>query len=133
MEDVRRILNLVEEGKIDSAQAEKLIDAMGARKSEPTSPAQTPRFLCVKVTPKAAGGEKVNVRVPLKVVKAGMKLGALMPDKVKNQTQEALNKKGLSFDLNDLSSDNIEEFLQALGDLSVDVESEKENVQIYCQ
>lgn len=132
MEDIRRILNLVEEGKIDSAQAEKLISAIGSKKAEQPNTPLAPSYLCVKVSPKRENGERVNVKVPLKVVKAGMKLGALMPDKVKHQTQEALNKKGLSFDLNDLNPQNIDEFLAALGDLSVDVETDKENVKVFC-
>lgn len=134
---------MVSEGKITVEEAEKLLAALAS--SEPTkspSPSSTgteqkkiiPNYLCVTVEPKEGGesGDRVNVRIPLKIIKAGLKLSAFMPDAVKEKTQAAMNEKGLNFDLNDLNKENIDEFLASMADFRVDVDSANERVLVYC-
>lgn len=140
MKEQRKILDMLSEGKITPDQAEKLLAAIG-KSQEPEVESQSvdissgvPRFLCVIVEPKSSEkGERVNIRVPLKIIKAGMKLQAFLPDSVKEKTQKALNDKGVNFDLNHLKPENIDEFLLAMKDLSINVDSNNETVRVCCE
>ena len=55
-------------------------------------------------------------------------------DELKVKVNSAINQKGMNFKIEDLNKENIDEFLKALTDFSIDVESEsQEEVKIYCQ
>ena len=138
MREQRRILDMLSDGKITADQAEKLLAALGqstgAAEGANIESSKVPSFLCVRVEPKdAENGERVNVRVPLKIIKAGMKLQAFLPEHVKEKTQNALNEKGVNFDLNQLKAENIDEFLLAMKDLSIDVDGANETVKVSCE
>ncbi len=77
--------------------------------------------------------ERVNVRVPINLIRAGMKLTALIPSHATDKVHEALKGKGIDFDLRNLKITDIEELVGALSDLEVDVESGKEKVHVYME
>ena len=90
-----------------------------------------PRYLFVKVD--STDGDKVNIRVPLKIIRAGIKLKSLIPQDAQDKIDEKLGEKGVDFKLEDISDENIHEFMQALTEFEVNVEDRKgENVRIYC-
>jgi hypothetical protein len=73
-------------------------------------------------------GDKVNVRVPLTLVRAGIKLRAVMPE----HAREKLEANG--FDLGHLNGMEGDELVSALRELNVDVDSAKgETVRIFCE
>ena len=76
----------------------------------------------------SADGENVNVRVPLALVKAGIKLKAVIP----KNAQEKMDEKGVNLDaLNELDED---ELMEALRDLKVNIDSDKgDTVRIFCE
>ncbi len=76
---------------------------------------KTPKYLRVVVD--SANGDKVNVRVPLSLIKTGIKLSALVP----GNAAEQMSTHG--FDLSQLSELNGDELIEALSDLQVDVDS----------
>lgn len=70
-EDILKVLKMVEEGKVKSEEALKLIEAMGVEEEmEPRE--RKPSILRVKVEDE--DGTKVNVNVPLKLAKIALKL-----------------------------------------------------------
>ena len=139
-EEVRRVLNLLSEGKINAAEAEQLIKAL-EDKSDPDPPGtdrakkRPPRFLRITVEDcgkGAEGGDRANIRIPLSFLKAGMKLGACIP----GGKGEGLRTKLREIDLDSLKEDlgSIEDIVACLGDLSIDVEGKKkEKVRIVCE
>lgn len=69
-DDKLRILRLLEEKKITADEAERLLAALG--KSD--GPAGRNRFIKVKVVDKETGKTRVNVTLPISLVRWGMKM-----------------------------------------------------------
>ena len=138
--DRSRILKMLAKGKISVDEAERLLDAIGAPAGEEQAPEPAadekgtpkPKFLRVLVEEK--DGDRVNVRVPLNLIRAGVKLGSLIPDSASEKVNEALRDKGIHMDLGGLKSGALEELIAQLGELTVDVEeSDGDKVQIFCE
>ena len=141
-ENRTRILQMLAEGKIKVDEAERLLAALeNAEKSEEQNstevegPKRKPKFLHVKVQSKPGSGRKhenVDIKIPIMLLKAGVKLGSIMPDKAKGAFVSKLNDKGLNINLKDLDTDNIDMLIQALTETSIEVDEEDETVRIYC-
>jgi hypothetical protein len=137
-EDRRRILDLLAQGKITVAEAEGLLNAVGGdgqREPAETPAVKTrPRYLRVLVDDKSKGeNTRVNVRVPLQLIRAGVKISALIPKDAQIQVSDALEKKGMHFDLSQLSPDMLDALVEGLGDLTVDVDEDQTKVRVYCE
>ena len=106
----KQILQMLADGKIKVDEAERLIkalddtgDAWDDSETEPGSRRKKPRFLCVKVQSEPGSDHKhenVNIKIPILLLKAGVKLGSLMPDKAKGEVSTHLAEHGISLDLN---------------------------------
>jgi len=136
-EERKQILTMLAQGKITVDEAERLLEAtqqdMSTERSEPRRDAQsTPKFLHVHVDD-AEDGEKINIRIPFQLIRAGMKLKALIPAHAQAKVSCALKHKGVAFDLDALDHDTIEELLANLADLTVDVDGPDEKVRIFCE
>ncbi len=78
-EERRKILEMVAAGTITPEEAERLLDAVGAGSSEPstaTATGRTPRWLKIRVTDMKSNKTRVNISIPVMLVKAALKLGA---------------------------------------------------------
>ena len=131
-EERKKILEMLSEGKITADDAERLLDKIaGASTPGPRAEAKPgePRkikWLLVRID--GNDGDKVNVRVPINLIRAGIKLGAILP------TGAAERIKASGFDLNELNKLADEELVEALADLQVDVNSEDGDVvRVYCE
>jgi len=132
----KKVLEMLAEGKISADEAERLLDAL-ENKTTDTTPqtalAETldnlPKYLFVKVD--SIDGDKVNIRVPLKLVKAGIKLKALLPQDAQDRINTKLNEKGINLD--DFKSENLKDILDALTEFEMNVDEKKgDRVRIYC-
>lgn len=139
-EDRRKILDMLAQGKITVDEAEKLLSAISqpAGESEPKEkPGKKdfPKYLRVVVEPGSENvkGEKVNIRVPFQLLRAGIKLASVIPVDVQGKVDEHLKEKGVNIDLSKITSENLEELLVHLNDLTVDVDSKEEKVRIFCE
>ena len=135
-EERKKVLNMLADGKISADEAERLISALENKTTE-TSPQTAltktldnlPRYLFVKVD--AVDGDKVNIRVPLKLVKAGIKLQALLPQDAQDKINAKLNEKGINLD--DFKDENFKDLLDALTEFELNVDDKKgDKVRIYC-
>lgn len=142
----RQILQMLSEGKISADEAERLIAALEeppARTSEPGAAIGTktpPKFLRVQVDSEGNGHEgptKVNVRVPMQLLRAGVKLAYLIPSAALQKANLAMHEKGIPVDLTQIKPENIEELVEQLSDLSVDVDQKDNNnkvkVRVFCE
>jgi hypothetical protein len=142
----RRILQMLSQGKITVSDAEKLLAAVGEAPAtaEPAQgeagliPAERrkPRYLRVVVEPRGEetnGAPHVNIRVPLQLLRAGIKLGALIPPEAQAQMSEALDEKGIKVNLADLSPEAIEELIEGMSDMTVDVDADEVRVRVFCE
>lgn len=82
--------------------------------------------------PSSEQKEKVNVRVPLKLIRAGLKWAAFVPHDARRKVNAALSEKGINKDIFSLKPEDIEELVATLDDLTVEVEG-KESVRIFCE
>lgn len=74
-EEVKRILKMVEEGKIDSSKGAELIEAMQVQKVEVNPINYEERMLKIRVVDKNKNDkdERVNINVPIKFIKSVLK------------------------------------------------------------
>jgi hypothetical protein len=137
-EERKKILEMLAEGKISVEEAEKLLAAISESDGESFSREKTGlsklKYLRVVVEPgeKSEKAERVNIRVPIKLIRAGIKLASLLPNDVQDKVDSALKEKGISLDFSQINQENLEEIVESLRDLTVDVEGE-ERVRIYCE
>jgi len=73
----------------------------------------------------------VNIRIPLRLIRAGVKLEGLLPEGSREVVTRKLSQSGI--DLGKLGSDDLDELVAALSDLRVSVVSGSEVVKIYCE
>jgi hypothetical protein len=123
---------MLSEGKITAEDAERLLDRIEAGPSgapeSPRKPAEPGKIKWLLVHVDSNDGDKVNVRVPINLIRTGIKLGAILP----SGASERIQASGI--DLNDLTTLADEELIEALADLQVDVNSEDgDKVRIYCE
>ncbi|MFP3880315.1 MAG: SHOCT-like domain-containing protein [Dehalococcoidia bacterium] len=136
-ESKKRILEMLAQKKISTDEAYRLLDALetGERGQESTAKASTtvkekPKYLRVMVLPDPDNEhpenvDRVNVRVPMSLIRAGVKLTSLIPPEARDKVNGALRGKGIDFDVRNLKPEDLEELIEALEDLEVDVVGSK--------
>lgn len=145
--DRTRILGMLADGKITAAEAETLLDAMGSATPAPTAVATAPspsadwptgpnpnggvpKFMYVKVD---GGEDKVDVKVPLALLRTGLKLTSLIPPAAMDEINKSMGEAGMSFDFNNLKPQDIEELIASLGEMEVNVQAADGNhVRVFC-
>jgi hypothetical protein len=141
-ENRKRILDMLASGRITADEAERLLNAMENGPILDVTPARTfgaSKYLRVLIErePERAGDEqtKVNIRVPLQLLRAGVKLKSLLPEDARDQMNEAMREKGFDFDINQFKAENLDEMLANLNDLSIDIDKKnrKAKVRIFCE
>ena len=139
-ENRRQILEMLSQGKITADEAERLIAAVekeapsGAAASEMprTDKLKYLRVLVDAVDPKD-GPTKVNIRVPMELLRAGVRLSSIIPPRAREEVNAAMREQGIPFDINQLKPENLEDLVEQLSDLTVDVDQEKTKVRIFCE
>jgi len=138
-EEKRKILEMLSAGKITVEGAEKLLAAISDTpsdwmKKEGQASKTGPKYLRVLVEPSPGheSGERVNIRVPIKLLRAGIKLASLVPNHAQGKINSALHEKGINLDLSQITEENLEEIVDSLNDLTVDVEG-KESIRIFSE
>jgi len=147
----RQILQMLSEGKISADEAERLISAMEAPPSFTTfadNPAAgggkpRPKYLRVLVDAEEGtngaydGPTKVNVRVPMQLLRAGVRLAGLIPAQALHRANAAMQEKGVPIDLTQIKPENLEDLVEQLNDLTVDVDQKeagaKVKVRVFCE
>lgn len=130
-DEKRKILEMVASGKITVDEAERLLGAVSPGFERGGEGPEKPRFLRVVVEPDTSqvNGDRVNIRVPLKLIRAGLRFASFIPKSAQTKVSEALKEKGIDVDFESI---RLEELVEQLNDLSIDVEG-KEKVRIYCE
>ncbi|MEZ4648344.1 MAG: hypothetical protein R3E97_06050 [Candidatus Eisenbacteria bacterium] len=162
--EYRQILDMLAEGKITAEEAQRLMEKLGGSSqrgadtgaadagsfsateeaaSEPRvrtavlvqpgggagnsgAKGTMPKYLRILVN--SSDGDEVNIRVPLQLVRAGLKLSTVLP----NDAKDKITEKGI--DLSKLGELEGEALIEALRELSVDVDSsDGDVVRIFCE
>jgi hypothetical protein len=138
-ENRRQILDMLAQGKITADEAERLIAAV-ERDAAPSASAEAPRtnnpkYLRVVVDAKdeSDGPTKVNIRVPMQLIRAGVKLTSIIPPRARQEVNAALHKEGLEVDIGKLTPESLEEIVEQLRELQIDVDREDAKVRVFCE
>jgi hypothetical protein len=128
----KKILQMLAEGKITAEEAEQLLERLGpsdetASAGQQSGRRRKPKWLHVAVdSPRK--GDRVNIKVPLTIIRAGMKFATVLPP----GAEEKLSAKGI--DLSRLSELTGEELDEVLRELTIDVDSgDGDVVKIFCE
>lgn len=138
-EERRKILTMLAEGKIKVDEAERLLQAIGEDEApgkavEANTDTGDPKYLKVKVTPKnGRSKDRVNVTVPLLLIKAGLKLSSVIPDHARDKISAKMGEKGFDIDLKNLHPDALQDIFKALKEMHIEVDEEDEKVEVYCE
>ena len=152
-ENRRQILEMLAAGKITADEADRLLAALepesvsvpiGAPVSSGASATAAkgrPKYLRVLVEADEdmtgmKGPTTVNVRVPMQLLRAGVRLAALIPQQAHDQLDQALSSHGVPLTLSQIKPENLEELIDHLEDLTVDVDGRDSNrtkVRVFCE
>jgi len=139
--DRRSVLQMLSDGKISADEAERLLSALDradapalGAPSAASSRNNAPKYLRVTVDAlEDTKPVKVNVRVPMALLRAGVKLTSLIPPAARDEVNRELAKNGVPFDIGQLKPENLDELVSHLNDLTVDVDSAEAKVRVYCE
>jgi len=133
-EEKRKVLEMLSQGKITVDEAEKLLAAVGADTDESAVGKPSWKYLRVQVEPGPgnAHGDRVNIRVPFKLIRAGLKFAAFIPQNVQGKVNEALKEKGMNVELTKITPQDLEDLVSNLDDMTVEVDGE-DKVRIFCE
>ena len=138
--DRRSILQMLADGKVSADEAERLIAAMerDGSSAPATTPSRSgsPKYLRVLVDtdePGQGGPTKVNIRVPMALLRAGVRLTSVIPPQAREHINAEMAKNGVPFDIGQVRPENLEEMLDQLNDLQVDVDQERTKVRVFCE
>jgi hypothetical protein len=144
-ENQKRILEMLASKKISVDEAYRLLSALKGEEGAPSSSGETgttgkprPKYLRVSIQP-GSGHEdeddvdRVNVRVPLSLIRSGMKFTSLLPPEARDKVTGALHEKGIDFDMRNMKPEDLDEVIEALNDLEVDIVSNKDVVKVFVE
>lgn len=75
----------------------------------------------------------VDVRIPLSLLRSGMKLAAFMPTRAVEILSSRLKEQGIDVDLSRLDAAQLEDLFRNLGELTVDLDGGRGQVRITCE
>ena len=144
-ENRRQILEMLAAGKITADEAERLMAALhgegntnvraAATEAESSTVKSRLKYLRVMVHDESRDDSptEVNVRIPMQLLRAGVRLASLIPVQARDQVNHALKVQGIQIDLSQIKPENLEELVEQLGDLTVDVNDKHSKVRVFCE
>ncbi len=133
-EETRQVLEMLSQGKINVQEAEQLLKAVPASPQGNDDRKVEPRYFRILVNKAAREGRKaeaVNIRVPMTVVRGGLRLGALFPGMLGKKKIQLDN--GTELDLSKVTYTDLEAMIKDIGELTVDVDGGDAQVRIRCE
>ncbi|MXX37128.1 MAG: hypothetical protein F4Y91_03730 [Gemmatimonadetes bacterium] len=138
-ENSRRVLEMLSEGKVSVDEAERLLSLVDEEPEattvvQPLAPTRTGsarRYL--RVTVDSDEDEHIDVRVPLALIKAGVKLHTLLPAQATTGINTALQDNGINVDIDNLRTEDLEQLIDALSEIEVNIQDGDEKVRVYCE
>jgi SHOCT-like protein len=141
-DDTRRVLEMLAQGKISVDEADQLLRALNEQESRPDASSKSdaaaslkPRFLRVHVHKPGKPGREdkdVNIRVPMAVIRGGMRLGTMIPG-LHASMNARLRERGIDVDLSKMDPAVLESMLAEMGEINIDVAQTGEQVRITCE
>ncbi|MGC9381713.1 SHOCT-like domain-containing protein [Streptomyces sp. MH13] len=141
-EQRRQVLEMLAEGRITADEAERLIDALERDRPEAPPgavPRPKPRAKYLRVVVDSAddsggdGPSRVDIRVPMQLLRAGVRLTSLVPPQALAKANAELNRSGVPIDLTELKPQQMEDLVDQLDEVAIDVDDSGTKVRVFCE
>jgi|SRR5947209_4806814 len=139
----RQILEMLAAGKITAEEAERLLAALDTPEAPPAGvpgdavPKPKPKYILVVVRSEEGHNPNdpstVNIRVPMQLLRAGVRLASLIPVQARDHINRAMRDKGVPFDIAQIKPENLEDLIDQLDELTVDVDQRNAKVRVFCE
>jgi hypothetical protein len=139
----RQILAMLADGRLTPDEADRLLTALEAPDHPSTalelapSRPDPPRYLRVQIDMHEDQEDpiKVNLRVPLQLLRAGVRVASLIPPRAQEQVNRVLRQRGLPFDLNQVRPENLDQLIDQLSSFTVAVDQKQNDLKIklFCE
>jgi len=147
VEEADRLLAAIGPTSTDSAPA----GAAASGKGTATTEAPSPRYLRITVTKTrswsgddeersrrawmwpgnmAGRNGEVTIRVPVALVRNGMRLGAMIPGVTGAGLQARLRERGVDVDLSKIDADTIDQLVREFGEMNIDISGRAGSAQV---
>jgi hypothetical protein len=130
-DETRKVLEMLSSGKITVQEAEQLLQAVTVPAGDDKK--AEPKYFRILVNKPARDGKKaenVNIKVPMTVVRGGLRLGAVFPGLMGKKKIQLDN--GTELDLSKIHYTDLEAMIKDIGELTVDVDGDAQ-VRIRCE
>lgn len=130
-DETRKVLEMLSIGKITVQEAEQLLRAV----TDPAADEKKadPKYFRILVNKPARDGKKaenVNIKVPITVVRGGLRLSSVFPGLMGKKKIQLDN--GTELDLSKIHYADLEAMIKDIGELTVDVDGDAQ-VRIRCE
>ena len=131
--DRRKILDMLAAGNISIDEADLLLGHDDAFAAE--SDTGTPKFLRLVLEPRdqASNRRKVDIRVPLGLLRSGVQIARSIPMEKRGPMTIALGTHSLALDLNGVDAENVDAFMAQFKDLTTDINGKDETLRLFCE
>jgi hypothetical protein len=143
MEERKKVLEMVASGKVSVAEASELLDALKSGADSASvggGGVKAPRYLRILVDGHERdhqtgemSPQKVNIRVPMQLLYAGVKLAGLIPAAAHGPINEALRENGINLDVSQIKPSDLTDLVVHLSDMQIDVDQKDQKVRIFCE
>lgn len=132
-ENQKKILEMLADKKINADEAYRLLSALEPERSAPESAPKRetgakakPKYLRCSVVSghgdeHGGKGGHIHVRVPMTLIRSGVKLTSLLPREARDKVTSALQEKGIDFDMRNVKPEDLDELVEALSELEVNI------------
>ena len=124
-------------GKITTDEADRLLNALreparAAASADKAEARPKPRYLRVIVdaNDEKDGPTNINIRVPVQLLRAGVRLASFMPVSAQAKVNVALQEQGIDLDISKIRPENVDELIAELRDTSIDITQKGDDVKI---
>lgn len=76
---------------------------------------------------------RVNARVPLQLLRAGVQLAALIPPQALTRANAELSRSGVPFDLTQLKPEQLEALVEQLDEVTFELDQPDAKIRVFCE
>ncbi len=134
MSGLREILDKLAAGEMDAEEAERRLGGLPEVVDQPSGddePKDASKYLRIIVEGADAGEPMLNLRVPMNIVRAGVKLGAMLPEPTREKMSEKLRAKGIFVDPFELAATDMDTFIETLSGLEIEAEGRRATLRVF--
>jgi hypothetical protein len=137
-DETRRVLELLSQGRVTVDEADQLLHHLADQRAAITAsageprPGGKPRFIRIQVRKPGKDGREVkdvSIRVPMAVVRGGMRLSTMIPG-LHERANARFRERGIDFDFSKLDPASVESMLGEMGEINIDIAGSGEQIRI---